>query len=200
MGLKLATGPAIEPVTLLEAKEQLSIAAAVTTHDALIGRLIAAARAWTETYCGRGWINQTWRLTLSEFPAGGEIVLPRAPLSSVTSITYVDSDGATQTLSTSDYEADTTNEPGRVLRAYNVAWPVARDKKNAVTITYVVGHGDEPADVPEDARHAILMQVAHLFQRREASTEQALHETPLAVRTLLDSYRVGIVPGGYELE
>lgn len=200
MGLKLVTGPASEPVTTLEAKQQLSLVAEQTVHDALIGRLIKAARAWTETYAERSWINQTWRLTVSHFPRCGELYLPRPPLASVTSVAYLDSDGASQTLSTDVYDVDADAEPGIVFRAYNQSWPSIRSQRAAVTITYVAGYGDEPSDVPEDARHAILMQVAHLFERREATTEVALKETPMAVKTLLDSFRSGIVPGGYVLE
>lgn len=200
MGLRLVTGPATEPVTTLEAKEQLTIAATVTAHDALIGRLISAARAWTEKEAQVAWIDQTWRLTLDAFPAYGEILIPRPPLSSVTSIAYVDSDGATQTLSTDVYDVDTESMPGIVYRAYNQSWPTTRTQRNAVTITYVAGYGDENAEIPEDARHAILMTVAHLFENREASTEKALKDVPMGVRSLLDGFRHGVVPGGYELE
>lgn len=200
MGLKLVTGPASEPVTTLEAKEQLSIAAAVTVHDALIGRLISAARAWTEHEAQASWITQTWRLTVDRFPYGGEIMLPRPPLASVTSVAYVDADGASQTLSTDTYDVDTDGSPGRVYLAYDQSWPTTRFQRAAVTITYTAGYGDENADVPQDVRHAILMQVAHLFERRESTTEAALKETPLAVRALLAPYFHGVVPGGYVLE
>ncbi len=61
--------PATEPVTLDEAKEFLKID--TEDEDALLERLITAARHLIEAASGQMLIHQTWRLTCSRWPVMG---------------------------------------------------------------------------------------------------------------------------------
>ncbi len=184
---QLTTGPASEPVTTAQAKAQLNVD--FDTDDTYIDLLVAAARTTVENHTQRGLINQTWTLKLDDFP--DTFTLPRAPLSSVTSITYIDGDGNSQTLATSVYDVDTQSEPGRVLLAYGQTWPTTRDQVNAVTVTYVVGYGSAASSVPEPFKHAIKLLVAHWYHQREAVTSNsAPREVPFTVDALLTPYRL----------
>ena len=61
------TPPTLEPVTLDEARAQLSLYDD-STHDLLISRLISAARASAESLTGMRCMTQTVRLELDGFP------------------------------------------------------------------------------------------------------------------------------------
>ena len=165
MPLKRTVPPTTEPVTLAMAKAHLRVDD--NEEDPLIAQVIEAAREWCEDFQRRSFCSQTWRLTLDEFPSCDVIELPRPPLASVSSITYVDSDGATQTLSSGDYTVDTDSEPGRVILGYDESWPSTRDVPNAVTITYVAGYGANDSFVPAKVKQAMLLLIGHWFENRE---------------------------------
>lgn len=164
-GLTLQTAPASEPVTVTEAKDQSRIDG--TDEDTVLTRLIIVARTTVEKLSGRTLITQTWDVIYNNFPSGDEaIYLPNTPLQSVSSITYVDENGVTQTWASSNYTVDTDGQIGRVFPAYDKSYPTVRNQKNAVTVRFVSGYGSS-SDVPEPIRHAILMLVGEMFERRE---------------------------------
>lgn len=76
------TPPAIEPVSLSEAKDFLRILTA--DEDELLGTLITAARLMVEAASGRLLIEQVWRIVLDAWPQGGDIRLPLSPVRSLT--------------------------------------------------------------------------------------------------------------------
>lgn len=164
MAVSLVTAATTEPVTLADLKEQLRVDE--NTEDAYLGGLLKAATRHVERIADRQLINATWRLSLDAFP-DWEIRVPRPPLSSVSSITYVNSTGGNTTVASSDYNVDTYNEPGRIEPAYNALWPSPRFQNNAVTIQYVAGYGASQGNVPDTYRHAIKMLAGHWYENRE---------------------------------
>lgn len=190
-GLELVTPPADEPVDVAAAKEQLAIADAISYHDAHLESLIKAARVYVEGRTGLQLLLATYDLVLDRFPVGRTIYVPQPPLQSVTSIQYRDAAGQTQTLDAALYRVSTARQPGRIVRASSVSWPIVEDAADAVTIRYVCGHST-PADVPETIRRAILMIVAHWFTNREAVlTGTISKEIELAVSALLMQAKPG---------
>jgi uncharacterized phiE125 gp8 family phage protein len=143
--------PYAEPVTLTETKNALKQDTDITTDDDLIQSRIASARNIVETDTGANvprckvMLVTTFDLTLHCFPwwnpltasPYSHISLPRVPLISVTSITYVDTAGTTQTMSSSLYVVDYAK--GRIHLAYNESWPSTRSQPNAVTVRFVAG-------------------------------------------------------------
>lgn len=165
MILKLATAPAAEPVSLAEAKAHLRVD--VTDDDTYISALIAAARQACEQIARRSFVTQTWDLSLTCWPEENYIELPRPPLSSVSSITYVDSGGTTQTMSAGDYVVDTASEPGRVWLGYGKTWPSSTFRPGpAITVRFVAGYGNEAA-VPKQYKQALLLLIGHYYENRE---------------------------------
>jgi uncharacterized phiE125 gp8 family phage protein len=192
MGYKLKTAPSVEPISSTEAKLHLKIDSD-TTDDTLIAALITAARESCENYCGRAFINQTWEATFDAFPDDGDYSLPLlpSPLSSITSITYKDTAGVTQTVSSSVYEADTYAVPGKACLKYSQSWPSAMEIQNSVLVTYVCGYGSAASSVPAPIKAAILMLVGHLYEHRESvAVGVSVVEMPQGVSYLLDPYRV----------
>lgn len=141
---------------------------------------------------GRALITQTWTMKLTGFPCEDKIVLPAPPLQSVTSITYKDSNGDTQTFASSNYVVVTGGAlaKGYVRLASGATWPATYDHPEAVTIVFVAGYGAAATDVPASIRAAGLLLVEDAYRHRSAqSIDFEVHENP-AVDRLLATYRV----------
>lgn len=159
-------------------------------HNAKIMQKVRAAREWWEKATRRQYINATWEWVLPYFPSADVFAVPKPPLSSITTIKYIDIAGDLQTLSDSVYDVDTHSDPGRIALAYNQSWPSTREDINAVTITLVAGYGTAPTDVPDDDRNAIMLLAGHWFEHREATHEGQLRQIPMGIKTLLSGSRI----------
>ena len=153
--------PLAEPVALQEAKFHLRFD--LSDEDALIAQLISNARRYVETATKRALIRQRHRATMTRFPRVFE--LPISPVRKVNSITYVDNDGETQTLSSSLYQVDLfTSDRAMIAPAYGQTWPSVRPETfNAVTIDYLAGYATPfSTDFNSDAN--ALNAPAHPYQ------------------------------------
>ena len=160
-----------------------------TTADPLLSRLVTGARTTAERITRRALVTQTWDLCLDAFPAW-EIGIPKPPLQSVTSITYVDTNGVTQTLPADQYMVDIKSEPARIVPAFGVVWPVTRWQPNAVTVRFVCGYGVAAA-VPAGIKNWMLVRIKQMYENREATMVGPLSEFPRAfVDGLLDDFTV----------
>lgn len=181
----LVTPPASEPVTLAEIKRQCVIDS--DYDDAILTAYGIAARQHVETLCGP-LISQTWTQYLQEWPFRSvEIKKPR--LQEVDSIKYTDSDAVEHTLSESVYLVNAFS--GIVLLADGQSWPVdVLYQVNPIAIAFVCGYGDDPSDVPEPIRIAILMLCSHWYENREpVNIGNVVTPLPFAVDALLENYR-----------
>jgi uncharacterized phiE125 gp8 family phage protein len=195
---KVVTPPSIEPVTLDEAKRHARVFVQDGDEDAYIGGLIKAAREYLEAKVCRSFISQSIDATLDGFPStkhgdDPSIKLLYPPLQSITSISYVDPDGNSQTLDSSKYVA-AAGTPGLVTPASGTCWPSTSDRPGSVTIRFVAGYGDEPADVPEVAKLCIKILAAGYYDRREPVSDVALSPVPFLVESLSASLWWGSYP------
>lgn len=179
--LTQTVAPTEQPITLQAAKDHLRIETA--DEDGSIKGMMLAARRFCELSTGRQFVTATWTLKLDAFPATDTILVPLPPLQSVTSITYIDTAGSTQTLATSVYDVDTDSEPGRISLAYNQSWESTRSDKNAVIVTFVAGYGAATA-VPADLKAVIQLVLADLYEHREARSEFRIEDNPTVERLL----------------
>lgn len=184
------TPPSGEPVSVAEAMRHLRIdqpAAGPHPEEALVAALITAARQHVEETTGRALLTQTRE---ARWDAWADVLtLPVAPVQSVTSVTYVDQVGATQTLAGAAYRIDTASTLARVTPAHGITWPVAQSVTGAIAVRFVAGYG-AAGDVPAALKAAMLLLVSHLYENRNAAAERALTEIPLGVAALLSPYRV----------
>lgn len=186
----VVSAPATEPVSTAEAKLHLKMDD-VTADDSLIAALVTAAREYIEGATARALVTQTLRTKIDGFPASDDAIrLPRAPVQSVSSVTYLDSDGATQTMSASDYVALLDLEPAEVALAADASWPTTSEQRGAVTVTYVAGYGAAGV-VPQAIKQAILLLVGHWYANREAvAPGQGVSEIPMGAQALISMYAV----------
>ena len=176
----VVTPPGVEPVSLAEAR--LDRGLVHTDDDSMLEFLIANARQYAETYMRRSLITQQRQLVLDAFP--GCIRVPYGRVISVTSISYVDSDGTTQTLSPSLYQVDAVSDLARIIPEYGESWPDTKPGLNRVTVIYEAGYGNAADDVPADIRHAIRLMVGTGYEMREES------DIPDSARAMLRPYVV----------
>jgi len=187
MSVTLKTAPATEPVTVLEAKNQMRVTHA--DEDGLIGNYITAARQAAETFTNRQFITATWELRLDEFPEC--IRLPFPPALVVNTIKYYDTGGTLTTMLPADYREDIYEATARIDPAFGKTWPPTRAQSMAVIVDYDAGYGLTASTVPMGLRQAILWLVAHWFEHREPILYGASqHKIPFHVESLLWQYKV----------
>src|SRR5262245_125117 len=168
---KLITGPTVEPITLAQAKAHLRVD--FTDDDLWITSAIVGCRLYAEKFMGRALVQQTWELSLDEFPED-EIEMPLPPLQSIVSVKYDDVGGVEQTISASSYRVDTYSEPGRIFPTSS--WPSTLDKNNVVRVRFIAGYPstlDSPDNlvdmIPQSIKNAILLHIGMLYANREQS-------------------------------
>ena len=156
-------------------------------EDALLADYIATASRMVEDDAEIALLTSTWAVYLDDFPCW-EIELRKPPVKSITSITYVDTSNATQTLSASAYRADIYHRPARVEPAYQTIWPVSRYQSNTVCVTFVAGE-TSPSLIDPKATQAIKMLAAHWYIAREAVGEKPGGEVGMSYCALIDRLR-----------
>lgn len=196
-GRALVSPPTVEPVTVAEAK--LFARIDTTADDAIVNELIGAARKRCEEWRGRAFLTQTWQLFLDTFPhldqgifrdpaftpIGAQyrsgyassygwhqppILLPRAPVLSVTSVVYTPFGGVPTTLDPSKYVVDLSNVYApRIVPQFGQMWPTdLLVSANGVVVEFVAGFGPNPTDVPEQLRLGLKQLVAFWYENRQA--------------------------------
>jgi uncharacterized phiE125 gp8 family phage protein len=191
------TAPAVEPVTLAEAKAHLRVD--TSDDDNYIGTLITAAREWCEQYLDRTLVHTQWVMRFDKFPDSGiePVELPRPPMvmsgtATAVTVTFTQEAGPTSTYSTAEYRVDRNATPGAILPIYGSTWTPHRQDDNAISVTWWAGYGASGSSVPAAIRHAILMLVGHWYEfRTSVLTGSISKEVEFGVKSLLDSQRWG---------
>ena len=190
-GFALVTPPVAEPISVVEAKSHLRVTDGA--DDALIATLITSSRQSIEGRFGslqRALMTQTWDWFLDGFPVDGiALEVPLPPLQSVTSITYTDDAGAPQTWASAKYLVNTKSLTGLITPAYDESYPSTRAVMNAVTVRFVAGFG-AGVDVPSPIKQAMLLQIGHLYEQREAHVIGVSVEILPTVKNLLAPYGI----------
>lgn len=177
------TEPAIEPVTVAEAKLHAHIDHSV--QDAIIESWIKSARIMAEGYQRQVYISRIMEMSFDSFPHS-IFDIPYAPLIQVISIKYFDLNNTEYTLyydgtnpvttteeggdepsTNSDFIIDINGNPGRISLAYNTIWPVVTLRPiDAVRVRFAAGYGLETSDIPENVRDAIMLYCTYRNENR----------------------------------
>lgn len=181
MQFQRLAGPGSEPVTLAEAKAHLRVD--LGDDDAMIARLIAAAREWVEAASGRALMTQSWRMTLDAWPGGETIPLVRPPVQAVAAVRVFDAAGAATLWASANYAMAFGAEPQRLVRVAS-SWPAPGRARAGIEIDVTCGYG-AAADVPASLRQAVLLKLAQLYERRGEDKG----ESPDAAWTLVAPFR-----------
>ena len=188
MSAILLTAPAVEPVTLDEARAFLRVEH--DDDDELIAALVAGSRIHVEAQTRRALITQSWRLARDNWPEDGRVRIVPGPLQALTAARVYDFDGNAQTL---DLQAFVPDLGASVLVVAPWAVPAPGRIAAGIELDVTVGYGDAALEVPEPLRQAVRLLTAHWYENRglvvAGATTQAgvLQQT---VGALLAPYRM----------
>lgn len=194
----LVSGPAIEPVTLTEAKTHLNVSG--TSKDTHITGLISTARGQIERYLHRALITQSWKVYYDRWcselliPFGKLQIAGASPGPASPVVKYRATDGTLTTLTESDYYwVVTTTDPARIVRKYSVTYPELQyGRPDAIEIAFTAGFGSAASAVPDDIRHAIKELVAFYFTKRgdDDQDKRPITTMPEHVIALIHTYKL----------
>lgn len=209
MGDILITPPAAEAITVAELRAHLQNP---SDADAVLTRLIKAAREFFEESTGLALINQTRKLTLDGWPGVGYgdglgwwdgvrdgamlgtaprfVELPRAPLVSITSVTTYDEASAATVWGAGNYFAHAGERPGRLALNAGAVWPIPTRTAAGIEIVYVAGHGATAADVPSRFQLALLQMASHWYENRELLDYDGPEKVPMQAQRIMAKARI----------
>jgi uncharacterized phiE125 gp8 family phage protein len=180
----LLTAPAVEPLSLDDAKAYLRVA--TSDDDDVIAALIASARQQVEAQTRRALITQTWRVVRDAWPADGIVRVLPAPLQAIAAGRVYDEDGSTHAIDVQAFVPEVAAAPAVIAFA---PWslPLPGRARGGIELDIRVGYGDAAADVPAPLTLAIRTLVAHGYEHRGGSSDAAM---PANVVALIAPYRV----------
>jgi len=175
--------------------------------DTYIDTLIVSSTQAIEHATRRAFVNRSFIYTLVDFPspgfpssiestgsANGEIILPRSPMSSITSIVYNNTSSvATTLIENTGYYSYSINGVGRIVAPSSTAWPQVEDLgRPAVTITFIAGYGSSASSTPAALRHAVMLMATHLYENRQpVNIGNTVNDIPKTVDALIAQYHTG---------
>lgn len=114
----------------------------------------------------------------------GLLYLPRPPLISVTNIQYYDQSNVLQTWPSTNYNVDTSRQPGRVY--ITGTFPtITTTIRPAVLVTFQSGY----SSVPFLIQQAIYLLAGSWYEQRTSLTTANLKELPMGFMSIVDQYR-----------
>lgn len=179
MNLTRTTDPVNEPLTAALVEEKMGFGSGFDAN--IVANLITEATTQVEDDTRLSLITQEWTMTLDRFPCNMRewIWIPRGPVQSIDSFTYVDSSGGSSTLvENTDFRVSTE---GTVTRLTPIGdWPVdvadSDDFADAITIVYTAGFGANASDIPAWVKGAMYLQVASDYNNGCLDTSQAYNK------------------------
>ena len=150
---------AASPVLLADVKSYLRISG--TSEDTLTQSLIDEATAWAESYTGRQFRENTWKLLLDEFTDRIDII--KTPVKEITSITNIVS-GSPVTIDASTYYLKQLTQLAEVLLADGKDWPTDTDEREqAITVAFTAKVYVQGLD---RFKNAVMRLVAYMYENR----------------------------------
>lgn len=172
-------------------KSWCNVVSGNSTSDADVMDMIRAAMSFVEKYQRRQLLTATYSVKYDDWPDGdGTIELrDKLPIASITSVQYKDSDGDTQTVTSTNYHTSLPrNSPGRIVPISGYSWPTLQTGGiERVTVNLTAGYGTAD-QIPMTTRAAIRMIVSDFVDERGSVLVGATaSEIPKKLKRCLDA-------------
>jgi uncharacterized phiE125 gp8 family phage protein len=184
----LTTSPAAAIVTPADVRAHLRLDEAES--DDTINGWIATATRQAENWCGRRLSAGAYVANFDGFPCGNYgLRIPHSPITAISSVAYLDGDGAEATWDAENYVVGTLDDAfsPHIYLAPGASWPTTYCRPDAVRIAFT-------AAAPPEARSAILLLIGALDAVRENTI---ISTAPLvstrAAEHLLTPYQIKFV-------
>jgi uncharacterized phiE125 gp8 family phage protein len=154
-------------------------------EDSVLAVYLASAIDECARYSGLAINQQDYRLTLDCLPAC--IDIPIKPVVAVTSVKYLDEDGAEQTIAAENYVVAKTSQGARITFIDDYTRPTTASRPACVFVDLEAGFDaddgssgieDPELKLPACVEQAILVTFGHYYANRETVTQG---KTPVAV-------------------
>jgi uncharacterized phiE125 gp8 family phage protein len=180
-------------INLADLKAHLRLS--VGDEDQLLTLYTRAAMQFVETRTRRALISRSFRLEMPEFPKahGDSFELPLAPVSSVQSIQYYDTQGNITTWGTENYALDATSLPPRIVPAYSVPYPYVQSQHaDGVQVSFTAGYGATSSSIPQGLQFIVMLLAGHFWANRMPveAVGGAGSEIPYTLQFAMDSYKI----------
>ena len=188
--IKRTSNPSELPLSLAEVKAHLRLNQNDPTHDENLNLLIEAAVERLQQDLDRQFITSTYEQTQFSWVDceqssryGDEVKIQKKAVTAVSAVTYVDEDGAEQTLDPSAYVFDSAR--GSLFPTPGTQWPsVQSDNPNAVKVAFTAGYGVDNACIPRLFKAALLLCIGKWFFD-PAQEGSALHSQEVAYERIV---------------
>lgn len=158
--------------------------------DAVLSFYLDAAQAFIERHTRRYLSPKSLIKHLRSFPSD-EVMLPFPPFNSLTSITYRDENGTTQSLTSSNYILETSGAITRV-RFYGDLPDLDEDEPR-VSITWSAGYA--AGAVPKDLQLAVIRLAGTYYMNPEAVSMLNLMSVPFGIKSVIDAWSCPTLDG-----
>lgn len=180
-------------INLSDLKSHLRVTS--SDEDSLLTMYARAASQFVETKTRRALISRTFRLEMPEFPQahGDSFELPLAPVASVQSIQYYDTQGVLTTWGAGNYALDATSLPPRIVPAYSVPYPYVQSQHaDGVQVNFTAGYGPTSTSIPQGLQFVVMLLAGHFWANRMPveAVGGAGAEIPYTLQFAMDSYKI----------
>lgn len=192
--IETITAPSVPAVSTEDIRAHLRLN--TSAEDTLLADWITAATEKFTHETGYVLTSGTYRLRLDGWPDHGMICIPRHPITSVTSVQYLDTAGSWQTVSSGNYATDLSSVPARIVFSSGYSLPELHETAvPKVRVQFVAGVSQASA-LPRLATQAIKLLASHWYTYREAFGTANLTETPAGWKAVVNQFKTGLLDGG----
>jgi len=177
--------PAIEPVSLSEAKDFLRILA--DDEDELLETLLTAARLMIEAGSGRLLIAQRWRIVIDAWPPSGAIRLPLSPVLALVDARVHRAGAPAEPVPLAALSLVPGSDPPAIAIADGVQSPGRA--RYGIEIDLFAGFGETRDTVPAPLRQAVLRLACRWFEHRGDVVSRDAARLPAEIAALIAPYR-----------
>lgn len=168
-------GAAASPVTLAQIMQHLRDP---LDEAGYIEAIRSSAHNMVSEMTGRTLGAETWDYSVGA--VSGDLVLPKSPVQSVTSISYFDAAGVVQTATLGDFYVFKGEDRTIIRPMPGKAWPSLQDREDALTVRFVAGY----ASLPDALTFAVMFAAESIYEGTPF---------PQAMELQIAAYRIGWV-------